>query len=113
MRDWTAIAGPSAFDQGGFAVERRKTAEAALEQAHDELRDVSADSLGSVDNAGSGGRCAERVEELATLHLIEAVLQRFRELGREAPCYITPHLSVSASGVRSRLLARRPAQRKG
>jgi hypothetical protein len=52
---WTAIAGPSVFDQGGFAVERRKTAEAALEQAHDELRDVTADSLGSVDNAGFVG----------------------------------------------------------
>jgi hypothetical protein len=74
MRDWTAIVGPGAFDQGRFAVERRKTAEAALEQAHAKLRDVTADSLGSVDNAGCVGLWAERGEKWATLRLIEAAL---------------------------------------
>jgi hypothetical protein len=81
--------GPGASDQGRFAVERRKTAEAALERAHDKLRDVTADSLGSVDNAGCGGRWAEPVDGLATLRLMEAALQHFRELGGEAPCFIS------------------------
>jgi hypothetical protein len=56
VRDWTAIAGPGALDQGRFVVERRKTDAAALEQAHDRLRGVTADSLVSVANAGCVGR---------------------------------------------------------
>jgi hypothetical protein len=79
MRDWTAIAGRGALDQRRFAVERGKTAEAALEPAHDKLRDATAYPLGSVDKAGCGGRWAERVHELARLRLAGAALQCFRE----------------------------------
>jgi hypothetical protein len=122
MRDWTSIAGAGAFDHGRLAVERRKTTEAALEQAHDRLRGVTADSLGSVANAGCVGRWAERVEDL---RLIEAALQRFRELGMEAPCCISllscrcqhqegvrsclrgdPHGGRGSQGLRSSTVAR-------
>jgi hypothetical protein len=63
-----------AYDQGRFAVEHRKTAGAALVQAHGEPR---AWQRGHVQAAEE--RWAEQIRELARLRMTEAAFQRFRE----------------------------------
>jgi hypothetical protein len=63
-----------AFDQRRFAVERRKMAEAALEQAHGEPRAWQREQVQAAEE-----RWGERIRELARLRMTEAAVQRFRE----------------------------------